>query len=1036
MNLKTITIWTCLAIFASAVFASPMQKIHPLLQAQLANYTSGETIPVYVKFADRLSLSEVQSRTLGLSRKARRSVVVELLKSHARQTQQRVRAFLQMQGSEKFSDVEDIWAINVLAFKTTPDVILALADQFPEIAEIRYNPVIDAEAAKDDEGLARFNRETGATVAPLNAPQPGLTLINAPQVWAEGDSGQGVVVSNVDTGTDWRHPDIIENVWNNLGEDADGDGHTLEFNGTSWVLDPGDLNGIDDDGNGYTDDLIGWDFGSNDNDPQDSDGHGTQAGGLVVGNGTNGTETGVAPRAKLMILRIDGAPVTGWWAAYQYAFENGADVTTSSFSLKWNSQPDYASFRAMNDMELAAGVIHTNSTGNQGNQGTPGCNNSYPIPYNISAPGNSPSPWIHPDQGSLVGGISSVVGCGNVDANTDIISSSSGYGPAAWENIQARCPNYPNVNPLDYQDYPYNLSGPVEPDSIGLLKPDVAAPGTNTISTTIGGGYGTFGGTSAATPHMAGVVALLLSVNPELEPADISRILQTTAVDKGDPGKDPRYGAGRVDAYAAYLQAKSERGAPADIADFEAYSDYRTPNEMLLTWTNPTHLLNGDTLTADQFALFLSRDGQLIDSIGGENSSYVDSGLVDGQVYTYQLYAKTHATGSASNIVEAAWIAGGSPVPSPATMFNVGGYESEVVLSWKSPSRNIDGTPMDDYAGIRIYQDGVPVADVARTSADTAKTDTVLYQPATAGFYEWQISVIDNETPQNESELTTAIGTPLNFPIFDEFFSNGAPNPAVWINSNAEVNDRSVNPPSGNYALNLNGSPTGEDVVDTKPIDLSVANPSDGFIIEYYYQPQGSGNAPEPSDSLRVYFKNSLNEWRLVRAYPGTTVQPFEKEVIYLDSLDAGGGSYYHSQFQMRFRATGGAGPFPNDDWFIDNVAIGSQLINSIDDAAQTPPATFALHGNYPNPFNPSTSIRFDIPAASEVKLIIYNSLGQEVRVLENRSFNAGSHTSKWDGKDANGKTVASGIYFYTLQARTVGGQQYFQKTQKMILMK
>ena len=173
-----------------------------------------------------------------------------------------------------------------------------------------------------------------------------------------------------------------------------------------------------------------------------------------------------------------------------------------------------------------------------------------------------------------------------------------------------------------------------------------------------------------------------------------------------------------------------------------------------------------------------------------------------------------------------------------------------------------------------------------------------------------------------------------------------------------------------------------------------------------------------------------------MRAYPGTTVQPFEKEVIYLDSLDAGGGSYYHSQFQMRFRATGGAGPFPNDDWFIDNVAIGSQLINSIDDAAQTPPATFALHGNYPNPFNPSTSIRFDIPAASEVKLIIYNSLGQEVRVLENRSFNAGSHTSKWDGKDANGKTVASGIYFYTLQARTVGGQQYFQKTQKMILMK
>ena len=456
---------------------------------------------------------------------------------------------------------------------------------------------------------------------------------------------------------------------------------------------------------------------------------------------------------------------------------------------------------------------------------------------------------------------------------------------------------------------------------------------------------------------------------------------------------------------------------------------------MLLQWTNPTHLLNGDTLTADQFALFLLRDGQLIDSISGEFNSYFDSSLVDGQLYTYQLYAKTHNTGSTSNFVEATWIAGGSPIPSSATMFNVGGNESEVVISWLAPSKNIDGTPMDDYAGIRIYQNGVAVSDVVRTTADTAKTDTVLYQPASSGFYDWQISIIDNETPQNESELTTAIGTPLNFPIFDEFFINGAPNPALWINSNTEVNDRSINPPSGNFALNLNGSPTGEDVVDTKPIDLSVANPSDGFVIEYYYQPQGSGNAPESSDSLRVYFTNSLNEWLLVRAYPGTTLQPFKKEVIYLDSLDAGNGSFYHSQFQMRFRTTGGAGPFPNDDWFIDNVIIGSQLINSIDGVEEVQPATFALHGNYPNPFNPSTSIRFDIPAASEVKLIIYNSLGQEVRELENRTLSAGTYNSKWDGKDAKGSTVASGIYFYKLQVRTIGGQQFY-KTQKMILMK
>lgn len=124
--------------------------------------------------------------------------------------------------------------------------------------------------------------------------------------------------------------------------------------------------------------------------------------------------------------------------------------------------------------------------------------------------------------------------------------------------------------PAQYQDYPYETV----PGSMGLIKPDLAAPGNGTISTSPGGGYSSFSGTSGATPHLAGVAALLLSVNPNLEPEDLSRIMQTTAVEKGDPGKDNRYGAGRVDAYAAYLESA---GVPAPPADFLAYSDYTTP---------------------------------------------------------------------------------------------------------------------------------------------------------------------------------------------------------------------------------------------------------------------------------------------------------------------------------------------------------------------------------------------------------------------------------------------------------------------------
>jgi hypothetical protein len=227
-------------------------------------------------------------------------------------------------------------------------------------------------------------------------------------------------------------------------------------------------------------------------------------------------------------------------------------------------------------MELAAGVLHTNSTSNDG-----GSLGSAPIPYNISAPGNSPGPWVHPDQ-TLIGGISSVVGAANVNATTDVIVSSSPYGPAAWEDIQSLYPTYPYPMPPAYQDYPYQTI----PGSMGLIKPDIASPGNGTVSTNLGGGYQSFSGTSGATPHLAGVAALLLGFNPSLEPSDISRIMQLTALERGTPGKDNRYGAGRVDAYDAYLMAVSEIPVELTHFSFDVSRDDVTLKWLTATETN------------------------------------------------------------------------------------------------------------------------------------------------------------------------------------------------------------------------------------------------------------------------------------------------------------------------------------------------------------------------------------------------------------------------------------------------------------------
>ncbi|HEY6437975.1 MAG TPA: S8 family serine peptidase, partial [Ignavibacteriaceae bacterium] len=566
-------------IFSADVNAQSHQsKINPYLQTVLLDAGSNEMIDVYATMKDQYSFEDLRMQTTFLPKKEKQKEVVRILRLFASEKQQAVRSFLENSKQQNLvSKIDILWAANTIVFSAVPEVIYYLAENFDEIDEIRYSPEIDEKFLKDptEEVQTFYPPQPGDNPPP---PQPGLTLINAPAVWAAGDSGQGVLVGNLDDGCDWDHPDLVHNIFNNLGEDFDNDGHTLEWNGSAWVFDPGDVNGVDNDSNGYIDDFIGWDFWNGDNNVYyASSSHGTQTSGIVCGDGTNGTQTGVAPRAKLLPLRPNGE--VQYWLAQQYAVAMGADIITSSLSYKWyfSPQPNYPMFRQLNDFELVAGVVHTNSTSNDG-----GNLGSAPIPFNISAPGSSPTAWIHPDQ-TLVGGVSSVIGVGNVLASTDLIVSSSPYGPSTWEDLQINHPSYPYPVPLAYQDYPYETL----PGSIGLIKPDVSAPGNGTTSTVNGTGYGSFSGTSGATPHVGGTAALLLSANPNLTVEEVSMILQITSVEKGNPGKDNRYGAGRIDAYEAYLLAVAM--IPVELASFTAASN---ENSVTLNWSTATETNN------------------------------------------------------------------------------------------------------------------------------------------------------------------------------------------------------------------------------------------------------------------------------------------------------------------------------------------------------------------------------------------------------------------------------------------------------------
>ncbi|MEG3863388.1 S8 family serine peptidase [Microcoleus sp. herbarium12] len=285
-----------------------------------------------------------------------------------------------------------------------------------------------------------------------------LDVINAPEVWNQNITGNGIVVAVVDTGVDYNHPDLDGNIWRNAGEI------------------PG--NGIDDDRNGFIDDIRGWDFVSGDNNPMDLDwdGHGTHVAGAIAAERNNFGITGIAYNAKIMPVRVLPSFGSGEWnnvaAGIRYAADNGANVINLSLGSGFSPSTQ------VNDA-IESAIQYANNKGSvvvmsAGNLG-------------LNQPG-------YPARNADRWGIA----VGSIDVRGSMADSSNRAGST----------------PLDY----------------------VVAPGVDIYSTTRSNTYQNMSGTSMATPQVAGVAALVLSANPTLTPAQVEYILTTTANRNGLTG--------------------------------------------------------------------------------------------------------------------------------------------------------------------------------------------------------------------------------------------------------------------------------------------------------------------------------------------------------------------------------------------------------------------------------------------------------------------------------------------------------------------
>lgn len=440
------------------------------------------------------------------------------LKRMNEESQQVLLSELEWMGSSGVvENIRPLWIVNAVAFdvvraKDSSKVIRQLCN-VDGLSHVRP----DGHVYVDEAEL----RENVSVVMPQDTAW-NVKKINAPCLWEAGFTGQDVVVAVIDAGLDTTHLDLNGRVWFNADEI------------------PG--NSIDDDGNGYVDDYIGYDFYNDDPDPADDNGHGTMVSGVIAGDGTSGLHVGVAPGTKLMVLKCLSAFGEGResdiWEALQYALDEGADVVNASFGWQSWMNPNRDAWRAAFTNAMAAGVIVSASAG----ANSPLCE----APDCITTPGDVPPPWLHPDQ-EIRGGVSAVIAVGTTDS-ADAVASFSSVGPVEWP------------------DYPY-----VPPDSSGLLKPDVCAPGIVITTTQMGGGHIIVSGNSFSTAAVSGALALLISSRPGSTPAELDRSLELSAVDLDTAGKDTVSGSGRIDVCEAQERLgigekeRAEGPAPAGL---------------------------------------------------------------------------------------------------------------------------------------------------------------------------------------------------------------------------------------------------------------------------------------------------------------------------------------------------------------------------------------------------------------------------------------------------------------------------------------
>jgi subtilisin family serine protease len=798
-----------------------------------------------------------------------------------------------------------------------------------------------------DDGLLVLDAPVDSSPASQSTPgsaEPNLRAINAHLLWDLGITGEGTLVMNIDTGVNGAHPALSERWRGNQP-------------GVNWY-------------HAWFDQMttpspVPVDYGGTK--------HGSHTMGIMTGVDTTTRDTiGVAPRARWIAsptIDVGFSPHTTYTLnAFQWAADPDSNVNTSDDvpDVISNSYQDpnvsgtecngASGYWAVVDALEAIGTAVVWSAGNAG-------------------PGAS---TITPPKNRITSNVN-FFAAGNLNTSTAppwVISSSSSRGPSDCDNL--------------------------------TIKPEVCAPGTSIRSSLAGSTYGNLSGTSMASPHVAGAIALLRSANPAMTGTELKETLLNTAVDYGTPGEDNTYGNGLIDLWAAYLtvsvanpriEGTVTRAGTGDTLAGVIVENLTTGSSMQTQAGGFYRFVLPDTGT---YRIRFTKLGF---------ASRTDTVLAPDDSTTYPHDVQLTATPEPAvgvtppsmtfNLIQ------GDSATSTLTVGNSGPPSSQLAYSLSINGglgglrEDTIGTAAAAFSGGARYRGNVyRVTD--RTTLKEIKSYHAVSAPTEFRFAVYQSTTQTGTYTRIFDGLPDTSGTGTGFvssgPISVQldsgmYYMIGA----GWLGSVTYYNGAPIPKPVG-FGSALCGASVSS---YPPPANASITSTTTTFYFGAVTTTSGKFISLNPGIGDTLLGGNSNNHSvRILTTYLEPSGSPYSAEIL-VSSNDTSSPAVY--------------------------VPVTLNLTSTAisEESAEGVAGTFALEQNYPNPFNPSTTIGYRVQDRGFVSLKVHDVLGREIATLVNEQKPPGTYEVTW-----NSGALSSGVYYYRLLA---GGQVV---TRKMMLLK